>query len=177
MELLKVKTIRDNDIRITNDSIVYYWWFKTKSLDILLKKLSGIYSINRLKTREIENENYTLLYIGQAKNGHNRLVKYHIYDSSNFHSKGVENGRLSSLRTTLCGLLDLPMSSSKTEINEFMDFNCVVEWEKYTKDELDKIEKSKIRNNYLPLNYQNTVGILSKEHRKILSNAKKMMRK
>ncbi|WP_457617566.1 GIY-YIG nuclease family protein [Lutibacter sp.] len=177
MKILKVKTIRDNNIKITNNPIVYFWWFKTKSLDKLLKKISGLYDNNRLKTKDFENENYTLLYVGQAKNGHHRLVKYHIYDSSNFHSKGVENGRLSSLRTTLCGLLDLPMSTSKNEINDFMDSNCVVEWEVYTIDELDKIEKRNIRTNYLPLNYQNTVGILTKEHRKALSEAKKKMRK
>jgi hypothetical protein len=35
----------------------------------------------------------------------------------------------------------------------------------------------KIHANYLPLNYQNTKGILTREHRKILSKAKKLMKK
>ena len=43
--------------------------------------------------------------------------------------------------------------------------------------ELMKLEKERIRNNYLPLNYQHTKYILTKRHRKILSESKKFMRK
>ena len=176
MKQSTVKSIRNEKKKITDNPILYYWWFKTDSLKILLNKLIGIYSIDRIKVKDIAKVNYSLLYIGRAKNGHNRLIKYHIFDSNNFHSKGVENGRLSSLRATLCGLLDLPMSESKENINDFMDNNCIVEWQEYSIDELNKNEKKSIRSNYLPLNYQNTKGIISKEHRKILRDSKKLMR-
>ena len=42
--------------------------------------------------------------------------------------------------------------------------------------ELDNLEHQKIRNNYLPLNFQNTLGILTSNHRKILTQSKKRMR-
>jgi hypothetical protein len=69
------------------------------------------------------------------------------------------------------------MSLSKIAINDFMDQNCFVEFETCSLQELDKLEHEKIKNNYLPLNYQNTIGILTSKHRKILSQSKKLMRR
>jgi hypothetical protein len=172
-----VKEIRKKGIEITNDPIVYFWWFRTEIFNHLLNKLNSEIELNKIKIKEFNGIKYGLLYVGQAKKGNDRLVKYHILDSNNFHQKGVENGFLSSLRTTLCGLLELPMSESKKEVNEFIDENCIVEWENCTLLELNELEINRIRNNYLPLNYQHTKEILTKEHRKILSKSKKLMRK
>jgi hypothetical protein len=177
MESLKVKFIRENELKITKEPIVYYWWFKTNIFGNLLSKLETEIEFERIELKKINDIEYGLLYIGQAKNGNDRLVKYHMLDYSNFHQKGVENGRLSSLRTTLCGLLDLPMSESKIAINEFMDENCIVEWENCTLSELNEFEQTKIKGNYLPLNYQHTKGVLTSKHRKILSESKKRMRR
>ena len=176
MNILRVEEIRKKNIKITNEPIIYYWWFKTESLNKLLKKLSNVSDNEKLKIKNIEGENYALLYIGKAKKGHDRLIKYHIHDSSNFHLTGVENGRLSSLRSTLCGLLELRMSSSKEKINKFMDENCIVEWQSEALNEIETKERMLIKTHYLPLNWQNTKGILSKEHRNILSRSKKEMR-
>lgn len=175
--MMTVADIRLQDTRITKEPIVYYWWFKTSCFTQLLSLPYEEIDNEKIVIREINNEAYGLLYIGKGKNGHDRLIKYHILDSQNFHNTGVENGRLSSLRQTLCGLLQLPMFSSKIHINEFMDQNCFVEYEICSLDELDKLEHDKIRNNYLPLNYQNTKGILTSKHRKILSQSKKRMRR
>lgn len=172
-----VQELRQQAIKITNDPIVYYWWFKSSICTTLLRKLQSEIDESKIRRIQFEDIDYSLLYVGQAKKGHDRLVKYHIFDASNFHDKGVENGFLSSLRTTLCGLLELPMSSSKTAINEFMDANCMVQWENCELATLNKLEKDRIQTNYLPLNYQHTIGMLTKEHRKILSHSKKMMRK
>lgn len=177
MERYSVEEIRQNEIRITNEPVVYYWWFKTEIFGQLFKKLNSEVDLNKVKRKSFGQIEYGLLYIGQAKKGNDRLVKYHILDSNNFHKKGVDNGLLSSLRTTLCGLLELPMSLSKEDINEFMNKNCIVEWENCTIDELNELEKKRIQSNYLPLNYQHTKDILTKKHRKILSEAKKLMRK
>jgi hypothetical protein len=175
--MMTVANIRDQNIRITNEPIVYYWWFKKKCFDNLLNLLKPEIDFERILIREINGETYGLLYIGKGKNGHDRLVKYHIHDSQNFHIKGVQNGRLSSLRQTLCGLLQLQMSSSKNEINNFMNNNCIVEFETCILQNLDTIEHKKITTNYLPLNYQNSKNILTSGHRKILSECKKRMRK
>lgn len=177
MEQLEVKNIRVNNIKITEDPIVYYWWFKKSILKILLLKLEDEIDSKRIKFKTIKGTNYGLLYIGQAKNGHDRLVKYHMLDSNNFHEKGVKNGRLSSLRTTLCGLLDFPMSKSKILINNFMDENCVVEWEKSSLTRLNEFEQNQIKENYLPLNYHHTKEVLTYNHRKILRDSKKQMRR
>ena len=177
MESLEVKNIRENNIKITKEPIVYYWWFKTDIFNNLLSKLESEIEFEKVKLKNINGTEYGLLYIGQAKNGHDRLVKYHMLDYNKFHEKGVENGRLSSLRTTLCGLLDLPMSKSKNNVNDFMDGNCIVEWENCTLEELNEFEQTKIKGNYLPLNYQHTKGVLTSEHRKILRESKKRMRK
>jgi hypothetical protein len=177
MKLLKVKDIRNNDIKITEKPMVYYWWFKKDVFEKLLSKLKSEIKFEKIKLKKFNSVEYGLLYIGKAKNGHERLVKYHMLDYNKFHEKGVQNGRLSSLRQTLCGLLDLPMSKSKKEVNNFMDENCIVEWEQCTLEELNRVEETKIRGNYLPLNYQNTVGILTPKHRKILRESKKQMRK
>ena len=175
--MMKVANIRLQDTKITKEPIVYYWWFKTACFNQLLSLLDEELDNEKIVIKEINNEPFALLYIGKGKNGHDRLIKYHIHDSQNFHNTGVENRRLSSLRQTLCGLLQLPMSSSKLQINDFMDQNCFVEYETCSIDELDKLEHDNIKKNYLPLNYQNTKGILTSKHRKILSQSKKRMRR
>lgn len=177
MELLEVKNIREKNLKISKEPIIYYWWFKTSVFFDLLSKLESEIEFDKIKLQNFKGIEYGLLYIGQAKNGHDRLVKYHMLDDNNFHEKGVENGRLSSLRTTLCGLLDLPMSKSKNILNDFMDENCIVEYENCTLEKLNEFEQIKIKGNYLPLNYQHTKGILTSEHRRILRESKKRMRK
>lgn len=177
MQTKSVQELKNQALKITNEPIVYYWWFKTSICNTLLHKLQSEIDESKIKRIQFDGKEYCLLYVGQAKKGHDRLVKYHILDASNFHEEGIENGFLSSLRTTLCGLLDLPMSLSKTAINNFMDQNCMVQWENCELAALNEREKERIRSNYLPLNYQHTKGMLTKEHRKILSHSKKMMRK
>lgn len=174
--MIKVAKIRSDNIRITNESIVYYWWFKINCFQHLLHKLNEEINFERILVKEINNEPFGLLYIGKGKDGNQRLVKYHILDTQNYHLTGVENKRLSSLRQTLCGLLDLHMSNSKNEINNFMDENCMVEFDIINEGELNAHENSLIRSNYLPLNSQNTKGVLTENHRRILAQSKNSMR-
>ena len=174
--MIPVATIRSQNIKITNGPIVYYWWFNTACFEQLLHFLNQEIDFDQILIKDINEETYGLLYIGKGKNGHDRLVKYHILDSQNFHITGVNNGRLSSLRQTLCGLLNFPMSTSKVDINNFIDKNCKVEYETCFLEDLNTIEKDKITNNYLPLNYQHTKGVLTPQHRKILTYCKKSMK-
>ena len=174
--MITVASIRNQNIVITNQPIIYYWWFKTSCFNNLFKLLGLEINNQRILKRKFNEEEFGLLYIGKGKNCHDRLVKYHILDSQKFHDNGVQNGRLSSLRQTLCGLLQFPMTKSKEEINNFIDNNCIVEFETCLLQDIDVMEHKKITSNYLPLNYQNTKGILTTPHRKILRDSKKNMR-
>jgi hypothetical protein len=163
------------NIQITKKPIIYSWWFKNAVLDLLLAPLQDEVDSERITSKE----DYSLLYIGSGINGHERLVKYHILDTGKFHEKGVENRRLSSLRQTLCGLLRIPMSEGLERINEFMNQNCKVNWfeaDVENKKLLGKIEKEQIRANYLPLNWQHTKGMLSDNHRRLLTQLKDAVR-
>jgi hypothetical protein len=174
--MIKVADIRSQNIRITKEPIVYFWWLKTACFEQLFKSIHQDIDLNQIKIKELNKKNYGLLYIGKGKNGNDRLVKYHILDSQNFHTSGVKNGRLSSLRQTLCGLLNYPMSTSQIDINNFMDENCIIEFKTCVLEDLNNIEKYEIMNNYLPLNHQHTKGILTPKYRKILSTCKKNMK-
>ena len=161
-----VNRIRANNIHITNGPIIYYWWFKKSVLDTLLRTNRLEFDESRVKKLDFENDVYVLLYIGKGKNGNARLVNYHILDQDNYHRlKYVQNGRLSSLRQTLCGLLGMNMSESKEAINEFMDKNCLVDWEEVSQEELNEKEKKKIGDNYLPLNHHHQTNNFSTEYR------------
>ena len=168
----EVKKYRDTYIRITTRPIIYSWWFKDEIVDILLDKLGKEVK----KERIYHKDGYALLYIGSGKNGYDRLIKYHILDSSNFHEKGIENGRLSSLRQTICGLMNYRMSSSRIEVDRLMDTYCKIEWEEVNLEDMLLKEKEAIQKNYLPLNWQHTKGILTPEHRRILTRLRNAAR-
>jgi hypothetical protein len=173
MEGKFVKEIRENNLKITKNSIVYYWWFKESILPDLLNENGLLFDELKLKVREIKKEKYVLLYIGKGKNGQGRLVDYHILDKGSFHRlKTVLNGRLSSLRQTLCGLLNLQMTAAKKQINDFMDENCFVEYKEVENIHLDKIEQKIIVENYLPLNYQHQSHNFPREYRRQLTYLK-----
>jgi len=169
-----VRSFRRGKEKITKRPIIYKWWFRKQIVPLLLKPLTYEVDMNRIEYKK----RYGLLYIGRAKNGHARRINYHIFDSSNFHKKGVENGRLSSLRQTLCGLLRCKMSTACGRVNKFMDKNCKIEW-RIVDDSaaLLKNEAAEIKSHYLPLNYQHTKHILTPNHRKILSALKKRARR
>jgi hypothetical protein len=161
--------------KVPKRPIVYRWWFKGPSARALLKPFK-----NEVKIREIEKRNgYWLLYIGRGKNGYERLVKWHILDTSNFHrKKTVKSGRLSSLRQTICGLKKRRMSSSRDWVSAFMRSNCKVEWDELKKGkELFEQEREEIESHYLPLNFQHTTNKLTSAHRGILSKLKRQMKR
>lgn len=171
-----VKIYRDLTQKITDHPIIYKWWFRQDIIITLLDKVISEIDISKILVKN----GYALLYIGSGINGHNRLIKYHILDADNYHIKGVYNRRLSSLRQTLCGLLDCNMSSGFEFINDFIDKYCKIEWRIVnvkTKKDLELIEKKEIIDNYLPLNWKNTKGILTIQHRRILTLSKNAVRR
>jgi hypothetical protein len=143
-----VTSFRSGKEKITNRPIIYKWWFKEEILPQLLKQLIHEVDMNRIEYKN----GYGLLYIGRGKKGHARLINYHILDSSNFHEKGVDNGRLSSLRQTLCGLLGCKMRTGCETVNVFVDKNCKVEWSIVGDSAaLLENESAEIKSHYLPL--------------------------
>lgn len=93
----KVIDYRIRNKKITADPIVYKWWFKLDILKTLLLILDEEIEYNKIIIRN----NYALLYVGSGINGHERLINYHILDKNNYHLKGIQNKRLSSLRQTI----------------------------------------------------------------------------
>lgn len=171
-----VKSIRKGNILVDKTPIVYSWWFKDSAAKKLLNKLGDYISWQDVCKTTLKGECYFLLYIGKGKNGHTRLVDYHILDKSDFHTKGIKNGRISSLRASICGLLDIQMSLGKEKVDKFIDANCYVNW-KIEKGDLKESEKKSIKSKYLPLNDHYLNCEHAKEHRKILRQCKKDMRK
>jgi len=88
-----VKSIRKGNILVDKTPIVYSWWFKDSAAKKLLNKLGDYISWQDVCKTTLKGECYFLLYIGKGKNGHTRLVEYHILDKSDFHTKGIKNGR------------------------------------------------------------------------------------
>lgn len=166
-----IRTLRTE--RITTSPILYTWWFQKEGALQLLQPLLAQLDLGNIHKQQFEGQEYYLLYVGIGKNGHGRLIDYHILDKNRFHEKGVANGLLSSLRQTLCGLLGLNMSSAKAQIDLFIDTHAAVEFTVYDIKALHTSEKDMIRQSYPPLNYQHTTSIFTKEHRRILRALKK----
>jgi hypothetical protein len=168
----KVTSIKQT--KITTAPIIYFWYFSKEDTKKLLEPLDSCIEFDKIKFIQIDGKDYFLLYIGKAKNGHQRLIDYHILDKANYHDKGVENKRLSSLRQTISGLLNIDMSKSKDSVDDVFN-NCYVDFKEVDEDILSKTEKEYIASYYLPLN--DLGAITPKECRNILRALKKEYRK
>jgi len=168
----KVKDIKNQ--KITTNPIVYFWYFKEDIANKLLIPLKECIDFSKITYKIINNTKYYLLYVGKAKNGHQRLIEYHILDKQNYHQKGIENKRLSSLRQTISALLGIDMSISKEKVDEVFN-TCIVDWREFNEKELEKNETLFIQQHYLPLN--DLHSIIPKECRQILRQLKKEYRK
>jgi len=171
-----VKEVRSGNILVEENPVVYRWWFKQSAVKKLLKKLNKYIIWDDLCEQNIHGQNYVLLYVGKGNSGKGRLVDYHILDKNNFHKTGILNGRISSLRASVCGLLDIPMSTGRAFIDSYFDNNCYVEWS-VIKTDLKDAETKDLKSKYLPLNDHHLKSVHAKTHRKILRECKKKMRK
>ncbi len=156
--LLKGKMV-DPRISGTERPGTYRWWFHERSLKDL--GLSNNYT-PALWHESIDGQKYYALYFGIA-------VKETIRDRFNWHINqthsysNIKSGTISTLRHTLCALL-LENQPSKTIpeseriVNEFIDANCIVEWNPYspgTESQISIDEKKELSQSYwYPLNIQ-----------------------
>jgi hypothetical protein len=171
MQNILIKHLRTFS-KITYKPIIYKLWVVEEGMTLLLRKLKAEVDVAKLKRQG----NFYLLYIGCGKNGNERLLRYHILDSNKFHVTGITNGRLSSLRQTICGLMGWKMSSAQKLVDSFFDDYCVVTYYETNLIGIKDEEKNLILENYLPLNYHYTKLSLSYIHRKILRDCKRKMR-
>lgn len=160
-----VKDIRDHKFSgIEKRYGIYKWWFHDDSVKTLLSPLPlepvDFSTLGQHKI--INNQPYTLLYVGIAagENGIRGRFKWHIAQN---HSKStISKGYLSTLRRTLMGLLmnrstDTFYTFGEKRLNDFMDENCYLEWDYYNnvnKQGLEVIESKIINSGYYPLNIQ-----------------------
>jgi hypothetical protein len=171
----KVSELRNKTIVKT--PILYKWWFKKDAALKLITPLLDEISIEKIVKVTANNIEYWMLYVGIGINGHQRLIEYHILDKNKFHERGVINGRLSSLRQTISGLLFIHMSKSKKVIDEFIDSNCLIEFDEVSIEKISTLEKVTIQHEYPVLNYMGTKLIFTKSHRRILTALKKQVKK
>lgn len=149
---------------------VYRWWFRKESAENLLASVKDLVEWDHIQRKSIDGEDYLALYFGMTKNIRNRL-KWHI--SQKHRPNSIKSGLISTLRKTLSALLDQPLSASEEEINQFIDGNCVLEWEYCDSEtEAKKIEKEELEETYYPLNLQGNKRT-SKELKSVLKQKRK----
>lgn len=158
---IPVKVLRSPVITTTG---YYRWWFKASAAQMLLQQteLPEI-DFDKLNKRidESNNEIYYALYVGISKNMLDR-IRWHVEQKHT--NANAKNGTLSTLRQTLSALLGIDMTKSEQDINNFIDDNCIWEWE-YSKDIscAQKWEKAELsnKNYWYPLNINENKSLLA----------------
>ena len=154
--LVSVKELRvrlsQKQSGITNRSGVYCWWFRRDAAETLIANIPLTESeTKRISKRIISNDEYWALYFGISKDMLNR-AKWHILQKHTLSA--VRNGRLSTLRQTLSGLLKNRMTESENVVNQFIDDNCYWEWEYDADPKLRESKELSSDNKCYPLNIQ-----------------------
>lgn len=173
----KISSIRASIKSLSNDSVVYMWWFKKDCVDSLLKPLSVSIATLNLEHKVIYGVDYYCLYVGIGQSCKERF-NWHINQE---HSEStINSGVLSTLRNTLSALLGLDCSKSMNAVNDFIDTNCNLEWDLYpskSKKELEEIESKLINGDFQrPLNIQGNEN-MPKESLSKLTELRKLHKK
>ncbi|GIL21898.1 MAG: hypothetical protein BroJett042_04110 [Bacteroidota bacterium] len=143
---------------------IYFWFMKTTGYDII-----NASALNDVQEKQINGDNYHLVYIGTAgmgKNGGSDLLerlKWHIYDK---HTQpAVCSGALSTLRQGLGALLsdDLILPDTQEKVNQFMKSFMRVYWVSYkgNENDIDVNEFALIQNLRPLLNIRNNPNALT----------------
>ena len=154
MGICKIELLREHQFSSIEKKPGYYrWWFKKEAAEQLIRELyEWLPEADKFLTEVIYGEEYIALYFGISKNLKGR-IKWHA--SQKHTPSAISRGLLSTLRQTLSALLKEKMSVSYETINEFMDENCIWEWEySDTYADAQKVESDILRNqeHYYPLN-------------------------
>ena len=187
---------------------VYTWWFKESCVEKFLKPLTdkGLLT-DKIIVRTFPGlkEKYWLLYVGiaSAEDGIDNRFKWHI--AQKHKPSNIKKGYLSTLRRTISALLfcehgccekagillnsnDDVNEKAETELNKFMNENCILQWFVFDDEGGKAIEKSQLealetkviehkndkgeKTGYFPLNIQKN-WIYSKSENKNNETLKK----
>ena len=102
-----VKKLRSR-INAADSPVLYKWWFKYDKR-IWDKFVSNGIDTARLEVRNIDGEDYYALYVGIGASCISRF-RWHIIPSVHHTPSAVKSGVISTLRKTLCALLDFETS-------------------------------------------------------------------
>lgn len=168
-----VKKLRSR-INAADSPVLYKWWFKHDNR-IWDKFVSNGIDTARLEVRNIDGEDYYALYVGIGASCISRF-RWHIIPSVHHTPSAVKSGVISTLRKTLCALLDLKLLGAEQLVNQYMDDNCFLEWELFQKGidkpGLEDIESDSINAGYYALNIQSN-GAVPKEWLRYLKDSRK----
>ena len=146
-----VSNLRNNlrpvKVNISNTAGCYRWWFREDGAKELLSALPVNW--DNIQVRTIDGSKYYTLYFGISDKLIDRL-DWHINQRHTMSQ--VSAGTISTLRTTISSLLGKPVSESETDVNNFIDKYCYVEFENDSNAKARETEE--LRTNYYPLNIQ-----------------------
>lgn len=155
-----VKNLR-RQITDANSPVLYKWWFKYDKR-IWDKFVSNGIDTARLEVRNIDGEDYYALYVGIGTSCISRF-RWHIIPSVPHTPSAAKAGTISTLRQTLCALMGIKMVKGEQYVNNYIDSNCVIEWNtlspNISREELKSEEKKTIQGGYYPLNIQENTSL------------------
>jgi len=152
--LLKNSFLPDADeIPNVNSKGIYFWFMRQDGYEVLNKEIP-IGTIQPTYTKQFDDAEYDLVYIGTAgtgKKGDSNLAKrfkWHVVEPHHTNSN-ICHGTLSTLRAGLGALLsnDLIIENTESEVNDFMKIYMKVFWIEYSDDKslIDNDEKNLIK--------------------------------
>lgn len=153
-----VKSLRNNIQKLPDKPGVYAWWARENELQIILNSLDLQYVVVKHSLEELDG--YYCVYVGiAARESVKSRLNWHINQQNTISS--VKSGFLSTLRQSLAGILNVPMTDT-VAVNAFMDelyvsyrgFECPVKSDQ-AKQEAHDWENAKLKSgNLYVLNIQ-----------------------
>ena len=117
MILESVKSLRNNIQKLPDKPGIYAWWARENELQIILNSLNLQYAA--IKNSLEEQNGYYCVYVGiAARESVKSRLSWHIKQQNTISS--VKSGFLSTLRQSLAGILNVPMTDT-ARVNAFMD--------------------------------------------------------
>lgn len=165
--------IKSGFAEIKPESGFYVWWFPQEEANALIEPLKEFIDADKLRkvqVEQIDGKTYYALYFGIAskKVGLLQRIKWHTAEINPHTAACVRSRTLSTLRQTICGLMELPMVGTETQekVDEIIK-KCYWEWTEH--DNPHEIELNQLNNENAcyPLNIKEN-NTISRECRKEL---------